>query len=109
MHAVRAVRYFRGSIRTMTWLDRAVVLSLALLLALQLMLSGQHKDDAAGYGDNCPSCVFAHHLPSGLPDVNPVPLPVQAGHSYRLPQAVVYRAPSLVSFLIPESQAPPRA
>ena len=103
------MRYLRGSIRTMTWLDRAVVLSLALLLALQLMLSGQHKDDHVGYGDNCPSCVFAHHLPSGLPDVNPVPLPVQMAHSYRLPQVVVYRAPALVSFLIPKSQAPPLA
>jgi hypothetical protein len=109
MPAVRAVRYFRGSIRTMTWLDRAVVLSLALLLALQLLVSGQHKDDNAGYGDNCPSCVFAHHLPSGLPEVDPVPLPVQAGHSYRLPPAVVVRAPSVFSFLIPKSQAPPRA
>jgi hypothetical protein len=105
---MHAVRYFRGSIRTMTWLDRAVVLSLALLLALQLLLSGQHKDDHAGYRDNCPSCVFAHHLPSGLPDVDPQPLPLQMAHSYRLQQALAYRAPSFLSFLIPESQGPPR-
>jgi hypothetical protein len=113
MHAVRAIRYtaryFCGSIRTMTRFDRVAVLALALLLALQLLLSGQHKDDHVGYGDNCPSCVFAHHLPSGLPDVDPQPLPVQMAHSYRLPQAVVYRAPSFASFLIPESQGPPRA
>lgn len=103
------MRYFRGSLRTMTWLDRFVVLSVALLLSLQLMLSGQHKDDHVGYGDNCPSCVFAHHLPSGLPDVDPVALPGAATLSYHLADAVVYRAPAVVSFLIPESQAPPTA
>ncbi|WP_036166158.1 hypothetical protein [Massilia sp. 9096] len=106
---MQPLRYFRGSLRTMTWLDRAVVLSVALLLALQLMLSGQHKDDLAGYGDNCPSCVFAHHLPSGLPDVDPVALPPRQVLSYRLEPAAVYRSRSFVSFLIPESQAPPRA
>jgi hypothetical protein len=106
---MQAMRYLRGSLRTMTWLDRAVVLSLALLLSLQLMLSGQHKDNHVGYGDNCASCVFAHHLPSGLPDVDPVALPAGEVLSYRLADAVVYRSRSFVSFLIPESQAPPRA
>lgn len=104
-----SLRYLRGSIHSMTWLDRVVVLSVALLLALQLMVSGQHKDDLAGYGDNCPSCVFAHHLPSGLPDVDPVALPAGEVLSYRLEQAAVYRSRAVLSFLIPESQAPPRA
>lgn len=106
---MQAARYFRGSIRTLSWLDRFMVLSLALLLSLQLALSGQHKDDHPGYGDNCPSCVFAHHLPSGLPDVDPVALPGGEVLSYRLAEVAIYRAPSVVSFLIPESQAPPRA
>jgi hypothetical protein len=106
---MQAARYFRGSIRTLNWLDRFMVLSVALLLSLQLMLSGQHKDDHVGYGDNCPSCVFAHHLPSGLPDVDPVALPGAEVLRYRLTQAPIYRAPSVPGFLIPESQAPPRA
>jgi hypothetical protein len=106
---MQSLRYIRGSIRTMTWLDRFVVLSVALLLSLQLMVSGQHKDDLAGYGDNCPSCVFAHHLPSGLPDVEPVVRVGVATLRYQIADAVLYRAPSFVSFLIPESQAPPRA
>lgn len=112
MHA-RAVSYYSATIRTMTRPDRsvarAVVLALALLLALQLMLSGQHKDDLAGYGDNCPSCVFAHHLPSGLPDVNPVPVPIAATLHYFVPSVAIRQAPAVVSFLIPKSQAPPRA
>jgi hypothetical protein len=106
---MQSMRYLRGSLHTMTWLDRAVVLSVALLLSLQLMFAGQHKDNHVGYGDNCASCVFAHHLPSGLPDVDPVALPPRAVPGYRIEPAVIYRAPSFVSFLIPESQAPPRA
>jgi hypothetical protein len=106
---MQAARYFRGSIRTLNWLDRFVVLSVALLLSLQLMLSGQHKDDHPGYGDNCPSCVFAHHLPSGLPDVEPVVRVGPATLAYQIADAVHYRAPSFLSYLIPESQAPPRA
>jgi hypothetical protein len=105
---MQSMRYLRGSLHTMTWLDRAVVLSVALLLSLQLMLSGQHKDNHVGYGDNCASCVFAHHLPSGLPDVEPVVRVGAATLSYHLADAVIYRAPSFLSFLIPESQAPPR-
>jgi len=92
----------------MTWLDRAVVLAVVLLLSLQLTLSGRHKDDHIGYGDNCPSCVFAHHVPSGLPEASPPLLPVLAAHSYRLLRVAIRQAPSGVSFLIPESQAPPR-
>lgn len=92
----------------MTWLDRVVVLAIALLLSLQLMLSGQHKDDHVGYNDNCPSCVFAHHVPCGLPEVNPALLPVLAQQAYLLLHVVIHQAPSCVSFLIPKSQAPPR-
>jgi hypothetical protein len=91
----------------MTWLDRVVVLAVALLLSLQLMASGQHKDNHVGYGDNCSSCVFAHHMPAGLPEVNPPLLPVLAAHSYRLPRVVIYQAPSCLSFLMPKSQGPP--
>lgn len=105
MHSLRYLR----PLRTLTWLDRAIVLSVALLLSLQLMVSGQHKDDLAGYGDNCPSCVFAHHLPSGLPDVEPVVRVSAATLRYQIADIVFHGAPSRVSFLIPESQAPPRA
>jgi hypothetical protein len=52
--------------------------------------------------------VFAHHVPSGLPEVNPVLLPVLAAQSYRLLRVVIHQAPLSVSFLIPKSQAPPR-
>lgn len=93
----------------MTWLDRAVVLAVALLLSLQLALSGQHKDNHVGYDDNCPSCVFAHHVPCGLPEVNPALLPVVARQAYLVLRVAVLQAPSCISFLIPKSQAPPRA
>ena len=93
----------------MTWLDRVVVLAVALLLTLQLMVSGHHKDDHLGYDDKCASCVFAHHVPSGLPEVNASLLPVRAAQSYRLPSVIIHQAPSYLSPLIPKSQAPPQA
>ena len=93
----------------MTWLDRAVVLSLALLLSLQLLMSGQHKDNHPLAADNCASCVFAHHMPSGLPEVTPVLVPVRTAQSYRIEAVAFHEAPSTTSFLIPKSQAPPRA
>lgn len=104
---MQAVRYVSGSIRSMTLLDRVVVLTLALLLSLQLMMSGQHKDDHAGYSGSCASCVFAHHVPSGLPEVNPALVPALTEQSYRLLRVVIHQPPSRLSFLIPKSQAPP--
>lgn len=92
----------------MTWLDRAVVLAVVLLLSLQLLVSGQHKDNHVGYGDNCPSCVFAHHVPCGLPDVTPALLPMVTRQAYLLLRVVIQQAPSRICFLIPKSQAPPR-
>jgi hypothetical protein len=106
---MQAVQYFRGSTRTMTWLDRVLVLSVALLLCLQVVMLGHHKDDLNGDGDNCPSCVFVHHLPSGLPEADPVPVPVSMAQSYPVECAIAYTAPSCFSFLVPKSQAPPRA
>lgn len=106
---MRPVRYFSASIRTKTRLDRVLALLAMLLLTLQLIGSGQHKDDHVGYSDNCSSCFFAHHLPSSLPDVNPGPVPVTAMLGYRLLRFVIHQAPTRISFLIPCSQAPPRA
>jgi len=106
---MRLARYFSGSIRTKTRLDRVLALLAMLLLTLQLLSSGQHKDDHVGYSDNCSSCFFAHHLPSSLPDVNPGPVPVTATLSYRLLRFAIHQAPTRISFLIPCSQAPPRA
>lgn len=93
----------------MTWLDRVLVLSVALLLCLQVMMSGHHKDDPNGDGDNCPSCVFVQHLPSGLPEVDPVPVPVSPAQSYPVEFAIAHMAPACFSFLVPKSQGPPRA
>lgn len=93
----------------MTWLDRVLVLTVALLLSLQVMVSSHHKDDLTGDGDNCPSCVFAHHLPPGMPEVNPVPVPVTTAQFYRIERVAFHEAPVYASFLIPKSQAPPRA
>jgi len=106
---MRLARYFSGSIRTRTRLDRVLALLAMLLLTLQLLSSGQHKDDHVGYSDDCASCFFAHHLPSSLPDVNPSLVPVTAALSYRLLRFVIQQAPTRISFLIPCSQAPPRA
>ena len=91
----------------MTALDRVVVLAVALLLSLQLMMSGQHKDDRVGYSSSCASCVFAHHVPSGLPDVDPALVPTLTQQSYRLLRVSILQPPSRLSFLIPKSQAPP--
>lgn len=92
----------------MTWLDRVVVSMVALLLSLQLMASGHHKDQHVGFDDHCASCVFAHHVPSGLPEAELRPLPVTTAPSYRLERVAVHESPVYVSFLIPKSQAPPR-
>jgi hypothetical protein len=103
-------RYFSGSIRTMTWLDRVLVLLVASLLSLQLLGAGHHKDDHAGYSDNCASCFFAHQVPHGLPDVEPAVVPVRMAQVYRLAgPARRQAAPASPRFLIPHAQAPPRA
>jgi hypothetical protein len=105
---MQLARYFRGSLRTRTWLDRALVLFVLALLSLQLLSAGRHKDDHVGYSDNCASCFFAHQVPHGLPDVDPVLAPARAATSYRVERFVIHQAPSLFSFLIPSAHAPPR-
>lgn len=105
---MQLARYFNGSTRTVTWLDRVLVLCVVLLLSLQLLSSGRHKDDHVGQSDNCPSCVFAHHLPHGLPDVTPVLVPVSVAHSYQIARLVILQAPTPFSFLVPHSHGPPR-
>lgn len=84
------------------------MLAVALLLMLQVVLSGHHKDQHAGYDGDCPSCVFAHHIPSGLPDVDPVLVPVSAARSYRLERDDAYQAPAHSSRIVPKSQSPPQ-
>ena len=106
---MRAVRYFSGSIRTMSRVDRFLVLLVVALLSLQLLSAGHHKDGHAGYDDNCASCFFAHQVPHGLPDVKPVVVPVTRARSYLLERVVIHQAPTLSRFLIPHAQAPPRA
>lgn len=105
---MQLARYFRGSLRTMTWLDRVVVACVVALLSLQLLSAGRHKDDHVGVSDNCPSCFFAHQVPHGLPEVEPVLVPVVTTQAYYLAPLVIRQATSSFSFLIPKSQAPPR-
>lgn len=102
-------RYVSGSIRSKTWLDRVLAGCVLLLLTVQLLASGHHKGDHIGVQDDCVSCFFAHHLPTGLPDVAPVPVPVLALAFYPLLQLVRHDLQARISFLIPHSQAPPRA
>ena len=90
-------------------MDRALVLLVVSLLSLQLLSSGHHKGDHVDYGDHCASCFFAHQVPHGLPDVKPVVVPVTTARSYLLERVVIHQAPAYASFLIPHSQAPPRA
>lgn len=106
---MQAARYFSGAIRTRNWLDRLLVLAVVLLLALQLLGSGQHKDDHIGHSGDCASCIFAHHVPHGLPGVDVAPAPAMAVVRYHLVPVVVRQAPAFFSFLIPQSQGPPRA
>ena len=106
---MQSARYFRGSIRTMTRLDRVLVLLVVALLALQLLVSGHHKDDHVASSNDCPSCVFAHQVPHGLPDVEPVVVPVTRAWSYLLERVVTFQSAAASRFLIPQSQAPPRA
>jgi hypothetical protein len=106
---MQLARYFRGSIRTMTRLDRVLVLLVVSLLSLQLLVSGHHKDDHVDVSADCPSCVFAHQVPHGLPDVEPVVVPVTRAWSYLLERIVVHQPAAYSRFLIPHSQAPPRA
>lgn len=106
---MQAARYFSGAIRTRTWLDRLLAVALVLLLSFQLLSAGNHKDDHAGQSDDCPACMFAHQLPHGLPEVDIVPVPVEALLHYHLTPAVFLQAPAVFNFLIPQAQAPPRA
>jgi hypothetical protein len=106
---MRLARYFSGSIRTMTWLDRVMVLLVAALLALQLLGAGHHRDDHTGYSDNCSSCFFAHQVPHGLPDAEPAVVPVWTAQAYTLVPPADRPAPASPRFVIPLAQAPPRA
>ena len=106
---MRLARYFSGSIRATTWLDRVLVLLVASLLALQLLGAGRHRDDHTGYSDNCSSCFFAHQVPHGLPDAEPAVVPVWTAQAYTLAHPASRPAPASPRFLIPFAQAPPRA
>lgn len=106
---MQLARYFSGSIRTMTWFDRVLVLLVASLLSLQLLSAGHHKDNHVGYDDGCSSCFFADQVPHGLPDVEPVLVPFTVAQSYRLERLVIHRPPAYPRFLIPHAQAPPRS
>ena len=104
----RLQRYFNGTILTKTRLDRVLAVLVLLMLAVQLLGMGQHKDDHTGAKADCASCFFAHQLPSGLPDVAPVAAPVLGLASYPLLRFVTHDFHARTSFLIPQSQAPPR-
>jgi hypothetical protein len=101
-------RYLAGTTRTTTRLDRFLVALVVLLLSLQLLLSGCHKENHAGYSDNCASCVFAHHLPHALPEVDLIPAAPMALVAYHIAQVLIRQAAKPFSFLIPRGQAPPR-
>jgi len=105
---MQQLRYFSGAIRTRNWLDRLLVLAVVLLLSIQLLSAGNHKDDHVGQSDDCPACMFAHQLPHGLPVVDVVPAPVVALLHYFLAPVVFLQAPALLNYLIPQGQAPPR-
>jgi hypothetical protein len=106
---MRLARYFGGSIRTMTRLDRVLVLLVVALLSLQLLSAGRHKSDHVNYDDGCSSCFFAHQVPHGLPDVKPDVVPVAAAQSYLVESLIIHEASATPRFLIPHSHAPPRA
>lgn len=107
--SMHLARYFSGSIRTMTRLDRILVLLVASLLSLQLLSAGHHKDDHVGYDGGCSSCFFADQVPHGLPEAEPVLVPFTVAQSYGLKRVVIHHAPAYPRFLIPHAQAPPRA
>ena len=104
----RLQRYFNGTILTKTRLDRVLAVLVLLMVAVQLLGMGHHKDDHVGAKADCASCFFAHQLPSGLPDVAPVAAPVLGLASYPLLRFVTADFHARISFLIPQSQAPPR-
>lgn len=101
-------RYFTGTTRTTTRLDRLLVMLVVLLLSLQLLTAGQHKDNHVGFNDNCASCVFAHHLPHALPEVDLVPAAPVGLVAYHIAQVLIRQAAKPFSFLIPRGQAPPQ-
>lgn len=101
-------RYFTGTTRSTTRLDRFLVTLVVLLLSLQLLTAGRHKDNHVGFSDNCASCVFAHHLPHALPEVDLVAAAPLALVAYHIAQVLIRQAAKPFSFLIPRGQAPPR-
>lgn len=101
-------RYLAGTTRSTTRLDRLMVMLVVLLLSLQLLTAGQHKDNHVGFNDNCASCIFAHHLPHALPEVDLVPAAPIALVAYHIAQVLIRQAARPFSYLAPRGQSPPR-
>lgn len=106
---MQLARYFSGSIRALTRLDRVLVLLVASLLSLQLLGAAHHKDDHVGYRGDCSSCFFAHQVPHGLPDVEPALVPARIAQWHPLDRPAIQQTYVFPGFLIPHAQAPPRA
>lgn len=102
-------KYKTVSTSSKTRLCRVVMGIVLFFLALQLLSPAHHDHAYADTKADCASCFFAHHLPSDLPPVAPVPVPVLALASYPLPAVILQRHASRTSYLIPHAQAPPAA
>jgi hypothetical protein len=106
---MQAARRAGSSTRAMTWLNQAVALAAALLLALQCIAAVHHKDHHTGDSDRCASCIFLHHVPSGLPDLAPTLKRVRTANAYYLASTVFCQVQAHATLLIPKGQGPPQA
>jgi hypothetical protein len=92
-----------------TRFQRVMLCVVLLLLSIQLLGTAFHKHDVAESRSDCAACSFVHHLPTGLPELNVGLPPVMLMLVYRLAGIGAYHFLPRTSYLIPRSQAPPRA
>ena len=86
-----------------------VIFAVLFAFVVQLMGANSHHHAYTDDGADCAACQFAHHQPTGLPQVAAVVEPSPMLVSYVLAAFSVHVFLAQPSHLIPLSQAPPRA
>jgi len=92
-----------------TRFQRVLMSVVLLLLSIQLLGAAFHKHDYAEPDADCAVCSFVHRLPTGLPELGVGLAPVMLLLVYCVASIGFYHFLPPTSYLIPRSQAPPRA
>jgi hypothetical protein len=92
----------RGLYRLLYWL-------VLIIVTLQLIGAGHHHHSLTDQSRDCVSCYITAHFPPPIPSVGAVVLPSPAVLNYQIAPLPIYLFVAQQSYLIPHSQAPPRA